>query len=70
MHIGGVYAAMIDKDLAQHSGGTYLVRIEDTDQSREIAGAKEQFLRELAHFGAESPAACRAGESLRHCHDQ
>ncbi len=51
LHIGGIYAAMIDRDLAVHSGGSYLVRIEDTDQAREIEGAKEQFARAFQHFG-------------------
>ncbi|MEV6923938.1 glutamate--tRNA ligase family protein [Dactylosporangium sp. NPDC051485] len=53
LHIGGVYAAMIDKDVALHSGGTYFVRVEDTDQSREIDGAKEQFWRAFEYFGIE-----------------
>ncbi|HUY51773.1 MAG TPA: glutamate--tRNA ligase family protein [Streptosporangiaceae bacterium] len=53
LHIGGVYAAMIDKDVAQHSGGTYFVRIEDTDQNREVEGAKEQFWRAFEYFGIE-----------------
>ena len=35
-HLGGMYAAMLDKDLAAHSGGTYFVRIEDTDQARTL----------------------------------
>jgi len=53
LHIGGVYAAMLDKDIAVHSAGTYFVRIEDTDQSRELEGAKEQFGRAFAYFGIE-----------------
>lgn len=53
LHIGGIYAAMLDKDLARHSGGTYLVRVEDTDQSRELAGAREQFAQAFAAFGVE-----------------
>lgn len=53
LHIGGVYAAMIDKDVALHSGGTYFVRVEDTDQSREVEGAKEQFWRAFEYFGIE-----------------
>src|ERR1700759_120799 len=45
VHIGGVYVAMIDRDVATHSGGVYLVRVEDTDQSREVQGGLEQFGR-------------------------
>jgi hypothetical protein len=53
MHVGGVYTAMLNKDLATHSGGTYFVRIEDTDQAREIEGAKEHVAAAFAHFGVE-----------------
>src|SRR6185312_11142586 len=53
LHIGGVYTAMLDKDLAVHSGGTYFVRVEDTDQAREVEGAKDQFGRAFAYFGIE-----------------
>jgi glutamyl-tRNA synthetase len=51
VHIGGIYVAMIDRDIAAHSGGTYLVRVEDTDQSREIKGALSQFARAFEYFG-------------------
>ncbi|MFB9904320.1 glutamate--tRNA ligase [Allokutzneria oryzae] len=54
VHIGGIYVATIDQDLAQRSGGRYLVRIEDTDQSREVAGALEQFGRAFTYFGLAS----------------
>ena len=39
LHIGGVYVATIDVDVARHSGGRYLVRLEDTDQARVTEGA-------------------------------
>jgi glutamyl-tRNA synthetase len=51
LHIGGVYTAMIDKDVARHSGGRYLVRVEDTDQARVTAGAAEQFAEAFGYFG-------------------
>jgi glutamyl-tRNA synthetase len=51
VHIGGIYAAMVDKDVAHRSGGTYLVRIEDTDQAREVEGAIEQFASAFRYFG-------------------
>jgi glutamyl-tRNA synthetase len=50
LHIGGVYAATIDVDVARHSGGTYLVRLEDTDQARITQGAVEQFAEAFAYF--------------------
>ncbi|MGK5738097.1 glutamate--tRNA ligase [Micromonospora sp. URMC 103] len=51
LHIGGIYVAMIDRNLADTSGGRYVVRIEDTDQSREVPGVKEQFQRAFEYFG-------------------
>src|SRR5581483_8018639 len=51
LHIGAIYTAMISEDLASHSGGRFFVRIEDTDQAREVAGAAGQFARALGHFG-------------------
>ena len=50
IHLGGIYTAMIDRAVAHQTGGRYFVRIEDTDQSREVAGAHEQFDRAFAYF--------------------
>jgi glutamyl-tRNA synthetase len=52
-HIGLVYMAMIDLDVARRSGGRYLVRIEDTDTAREVSGAIDQFKRAFVYFGLE-----------------
>ena len=48
--IGGVYTAILDADVARHSGGVYLVRLEDTDQARVTEGAAEQFAEAFAYF--------------------
>lgn len=50
VHIGGIYVATIDRDIATHTDGVYLVRVEDTDQSREVEGALDQFARAFDHF--------------------
>ena len=50
LHIGGVYVAIIDADVALHSGGVYLLRIEDTDQARVTEGAVDQFSSALTYF--------------------
>jgi len=50
VHIGGIYVATIDRDIATQSGGVYLVRVEDTDQSREVEGALVQFARAFDYF--------------------
>jgi glutamyl-tRNA synthetase len=54
VHIGGIYMATINRDIAAHSGGVYLVRVEDTDQSREVEGALTQFARAFDYFGIPS----------------
>lgn len=54
VHIGGVYTAMIAKNVADASGGVYFVRVEDTDQSREVAGAAAQFARAFEYFDIAS----------------
>lgn len=53
LHIGGVYVAIVARELAERSGGSYFVRIEDTDQARAVAGSDEHFARAFAHFGIE-----------------
>jgi glutamyl-tRNA synthetase len=57
VHIGGVYTATIARDLAKHSDGVYFVRIEDTDQSREVAGVATQFARAFEYFDIASDEA-------------
>jgi glutamyl-tRNA synthetase len=51
LHIGAVYTAGINLDIARHSDGVYLLRIEDTDQARFEEGALEQFEAGFAYFG-------------------
>ena len=53
LHIGGVYVATVAKELAERSGGTYFVRIEDTDQARAVEGSDQHFARAFAHFEIE-----------------
>jgi glutamyl-tRNA synthetase len=51
MHIGTVFMAMLCERVAHQSDGVYILRIEDTDKKREVAGAKELIATQLAHFG-------------------
>ncbi|MEU6541303.1 glutamate--tRNA ligase family protein [Streptomyces sp. NPDC047000] len=53
VHLGGLYVATLARDLAHRSGGVYLVRVEDTDKEREVAGAAEEFARVFRYFGLE-----------------
>jgi len=51
LHIGGVYSATLNQDVAHQSGGVYLVRVEDTDQARFEEGAASQFQAAFGYFG-------------------
>jgi glutamyl-tRNA synthetase len=62
LHIGGVYVATIDVDLARHSAGRYLVRLEDTDQARVTEGAAEQFAEAFAYFSIEPDEGAQTGQ--------
>ena len=53
MHIGGLFQAIIDKNIAKRSGGVYILRIEDTDKKREVIGASTIILNILKKYGAE-----------------
>lgn len=51
LHIGGLYAAVVSWSLARQTGGVFLLRIEDTDQAREVPGAAERFAHALHTIG-------------------
>ncbi len=61
MHIGGIYLGMIDRDIAHRSGGVYVLRVEDTDQSREVEGAVEQFTRAFDYASIQPDEANGSG---------
>jgi glutamyl-tRNA synthetase len=50
-HIGMVYVSLINRILAQQSGGMFLLRVEDTDTNRAVAGALEMIIKTLQVFG-------------------
>lgn len=49
LHIGGVRTALYNYLLARKTGGTMILRIEDTDQGRFVPGA-EEFIIESLHW--------------------
>lgn len=51
LHIGGARTALFNYLLARRLGGTFLLRIEDTDQTRNIAGAEMKLLEDLRWLG-------------------
>ncbi len=53
LHIGTVYQALLNKTLANQSGGVFILRIEDTDEKREVKGAADIMYPCLKDFGVE-----------------
>ncbi|MEY9956781.1 glutamate--tRNA ligase [Streptacidiphilus sp. MAP5-52] len=51
VHVGGILVALIAQSVAVSSGGVFILRVEDTDQSRYVEGAVEQLGRSLEYFG-------------------
>ncbi len=47
LHIGGVRTALFNYLFAKKHGGDFLLRIEDTDQNRYVAGAEEYIIEAL-----------------------
>ena len=51
LHIGALFGALTDERQAHRTGGICMLRIEDTDQKREVPGAVEAFIRMFGRFG-------------------
>ena len=51
LHIGGLFAALVSKRVAEESGGTFYLRIEDTDKKREIDDGVSEIIKGLKAFG-------------------
>ncbi len=53
LHIGGVRTALYNYLLAKKHGGTFILRIEDTDQNRYVPGAEDYIIEALKWCGIE-----------------
>ena len=53
LHIGGVRTALYNYLFAKKHGGTFLLRIEDTDQTRFVPGAEQYIIEALTWLGIE-----------------
>ncbi len=59
LHVGGVRSALFNWLWAKHNDGAFVLRIEDTDQSRLVPGAADQIMESLVALGItpdESPS--------------
>ena len=53
LHLGTLFAALVNRITATSSGGVFFTRIEDTDKKREIEGGIENIIDGLNRFGIE-----------------
>ena len=65
LHLGGVRTALFNYLFARHHGGDFLLRIEDTDQTRYVPGAEEYIIESLKWCGLTvDEGAYRIGKRL------
>jgi nondiscriminating glutamyl-tRNA synthetase len=53
LHLGNIRAAVFNWLLARRQGGQFIVRIEDTDQERNVDGGEEGILHDLGWLGLD-----------------
>ena len=53
MHIGGLYQALIAIKVSKQTNGVCFLRVEDTDQKREIENGVKEIIKSLKDFGLE-----------------
>ena len=53
LHVGGLRTALYNYLFAKHHGGAFVLRIEDTDQSRKVEGAIENLIQTLQWAGID-----------------
>ena len=53
VHIGGLYQSLIAKKVANQTDGVFFLRIEDTDQKREVENGVTDIVNSLKDFGLE-----------------
>jgi glutamyl-tRNA synthetase len=52
-HLGNIRTALFNWLFARHCGGTFILRIEDTDQARKVEGAVEIIMESLQWLGMD-----------------
>src|SRR2546429_9403878 len=51
LHLGGALSAVANRSFADESGGTFLLRIDDTDATRNVDGGAEAIVSDLEWLG-------------------
>jgi glutamyl/glutaminyl-tRNA synthetase len=53
LHTGSLFTAMVSSKCAWQSKGVFFMRLEDTDQKREIEGSGEDLIDQMKIFGIQ-----------------
>ena len=64
-HVGTAYIALFNYAFARQHGGKFILRIEDTDQTRSTPESEEAILRSLRWLGLELGRGARRRRPLR-----
>jgi nondiscriminating glutamyl-tRNA synthetase len=64
LHVGGLRTALFNYLFARKNGGSFILRIEDTDQSRFVEGARENLMESLRWAGIHFDEGPGIGGSL------
>lgn len=60
LHLGGLRTALYNYLFAKSRNGTFILRIEDTDQTRKVEGSVQALIRDMEWAGME----CREGPNI------
>eukprot|EP01048_Picozoa_sp_COSAG05_P029698 COSAG05_NODE_9912_length_594_cov_0.715152_1_plen_125_part_01 len=61
LHLGGLRTALFNYLFARRHGGSFILRVEDTDRARTVPGAAERLQDALAWVGIHPDESPRAG---------
>lgn len=53
LHVGGIRTALFAWLVARQAGGTFVLRLEDTDKKREVEGSAEHLIKSLKTLGLD-----------------
>lgn len=67
VHIGGIYTSVICSKLAKQTDGVFILRVEDTDQKREVENGVNGIIDALKKFNlSPDEGMISEEESIRH----
>lgn len=50
LHTGSLFASAVSQKVAKQTGGVFYIRLEDTDQKREVAGSGKMLVEQMERF--------------------